>query len=294
MDNKSLNGILVNGAPVPEDGKVLQSGDVITFGRKLIPPEFQFVFEEAKEAVAPAPIDDILNTALGEHRGRIAELQRELEVEREQSQHRRQAARVASELVADLHNELACSICQDFLVHSATVECSHTFCWSCIDTWLRHKKFECPVCRTAVVREPVRSRALDTIVQKSVDQLPKAQQDEHAQRIANAEAALTKQRKLHSELEKSVNDAIKKKKAFFHIESHWSRKEKETFQRGVKEYAGATRETYCKLTGLTVQWVHSADDNKLNQALHNLQLQSFVHSPEDQIRLRLLMFLRYG
>ncbi|CAK0819320.1 unnamed protein product [Prorocentrum cordatum] len=32
-------------------------------------------------------------------------------------------------------------------VQAATIECSHTFCWSCIDQWLRQKKFECPECR---------------------------------------------------------------------------------------------------------------------------------------------------
>lgn len=37
--------------------------------------------------------------------------------------------------------------CQDWLVHAATIQCSHTFCWSCIDQWLQTKQFVCPVCR---------------------------------------------------------------------------------------------------------------------------------------------------
>ena len=39
------------------------------------------------------------------------------------------------------------NICQDWLVHAATIQCSHTFCWSCIDRWLQTKQFLCPVCR---------------------------------------------------------------------------------------------------------------------------------------------------
>merc|ERR1719221_1036988 len=66
---------------------------------------------------------------------------------------------------ADLQADLVCSVCQDWMVQSANIECSHSFCWACVDTWLLQKKFECPVCRHAVTREPVRSRALDAIVQ---------------------------------------------------------------------------------------------------------------------------------
>merc|ERR1719261_2205058 len=106
-----------------------------------------------------------------EHARRIAELQQELEVERQQrimESLQRAATRSALD-VADIESELLCSICQDWVVHASTIECSHTFCWSCIDTWLLQKKFECPVCRQAVTREPVRSRALEAIIQKSVD-----------------------------------------------------------------------------------------------------------------------------
>merc|ERR1712032_1386674 len=137
------------------------------------------------------------------------------------------------------------------------------------DTWLRQKRFECPVCRADVTRKPVRTRAVDALVMKAVSRLCDEKKEEYAERVAAAEA-------------------------FFNIGSSWSRKERETFQIGIKDYAGDTRQTYCKLTGLTVQWVHSATDTQLNQALHNLQLASFVSNPEDKIRQRLLMFLRYG
>jgi len=193
-----------------------------------------------------------------------------------------------------VHNELVCSICHDWLVDSSTIECSHTFCWGCLNLWLLEKKFECPVCHQAVTREPVRSRALDTIVQNSVDQMSAKQKEEYAERIRKAELKLEAARKLHAQLERSVKEALEGGKAFFHIDTHWTRREMDVFQEGVRDYTNATRETYCKLTGLTVQWVHSANLAKLKRALQNLQLQSLVDCSEVAIRQRLLMFLRYG
>jgi pSer/pThr/pTyr-binding forkhead associated (FHA) protein len=308
-DNKSMNGILVNGQAIGEDGRRLQQGDIITFGRKMSPPEFEFVFEEPLQAQplsAPTgavqgdepqfdPVmEGIMQEAFAEHQRRIAELSEELEAERAckiMESQQRAAQRSALDL-EDIQSELLCSICQDWVVHAATIECSHTFCWSCVDTWLLQKKFECPVCRHVVTREPVRSRAIDAIVQKTVDKSD--EKEDYRTRVCAAEKELKKVERLQKELEKSVNKALKKGKAFFQIDASWSRRERETFNRGVKDYTGETRETYCRLTNLTVQWVHSADDSKLNQALHNLGLADFVNSPEADIRKRLLMFLRYG
>lgn len=196
--------------------------------------------------------------------------------------------------VAELHSELTCSICQDWLVHAATIECSHTFCWSCINTWMCHKRFACPLCRHPVARQPLRSRALDAIVQKSVMQLDHSERAEYGQRVASAAQALEKSKRLHVELESSVNAALNRGKGFFHIDSRWSRRDRETFATGVREYSGETRETYCRLTGLTVQWVHSADVAKLTQALENLEISDVECALEDDIRQRLLMFLQYG
>merc|ERR1719221_1947376 len=120
---------------------------------------------------------------------------------------------------ADLQADLVCSVCQDWMVQSANIECSHSFCWACVDTWLLQKKFECPVCRHAVTREPVRSRALDAIVQKYVDRLADPQPHEYQSRIESAEKANKKAKRLRDDLEKSVNDALKNGKAFFHIDA---------------------------------------------------------------------------
>lgn len=296
-DNRSLNGILVNGDSVGSDGegKSLQSGDLIVFGRKIVPPEFEFVFQAPTTELPPQPVESAEHVT--EHMQRLAELEAQLQAERNKMKEEIQRRRLQSRntlTVSELHSELACSICQDWLVHAATVDCSHTFCTSCIETWLLHKNFHCPVCRQAVTREPVRTRAVDTIVRKTVDRLPEEQRQEFQQRLAAAQVAIARRKQLHAELEKSVNDALKKGKAFFHISSNWNKREKETFQKGIKDYIGDTREVYCRLTGLTVQWVHSVDDSKLNQALHNLGLQQFVSATDTEIRRRLLNYIRYG
>jgi len=303
--NQSMNGILVNEQPVGEEGRRVQQGDNITFGRKAFPPEFEFVFEEPGSHTLPAeapaaepPVaDPAIAEAFAEHARRITELQQQLEIERERKIMESQQMRATRSALdcADLQSELVCSICQDWVVHASTIECSHTFCWACIDMWLLHKKFECPVCRQAVSREPVKSLTIDAIVHKTVkSSLDGEGNAEFLERVSTADRDLKKHQRMKTDLDKSVDEALKKGKAFFSIDAHWSKKEKETFERGIKEYTGETREVYCRLTNMTVGWVHSADDGKLNQALHNLSLQAFVSSSEPEIRKRLLMYLRYG
>jgi len=309
--NNSMNGILVNGEAVGSEGRRLQQGDVVTFGRKMEPPEFEFIFESPLAPVAPAapapatPAPEApgpsAEDVFAEQMKRISALQAELEAEKEEKRREKELQRAESQQrrqsalnVSDLHSELLCSICQDWLVHASTIECSHTFCWACIDKWLWQKKFECPICRHEVKREPVRSLALDTIVQKSLEKGSSEQQEEFKERVTTVEQSNGRAKKEYEELAKSVTEALRKGKAFFHIDSSWSRRERDVFQRGVKDYKGDTRETYCKLTGLTVQWVHSAGETKLNQALHNLQLANYVDRSTEDIKQRLLMYLRYG
>ena len=49
-DCKSLNGVTVNGTLIGPEGHKLRSGDVVNFGKKVVPPEFEFVFEAPKQS----------------------------------------------------------------------------------------------------------------------------------------------------------------------------------------------------------------------------------------------------
>lgn len=294
-DDKSLNGISVNGKPVGPEGQVLHAGDVVLFGRVILQPEFEFVFELEGAGTRISP-REIADDRLHEHTRRIEELQKELEaVQQAQEMHQKNTTRSAA-VYADsqVHAELMCCICKDWLVHAATLDCSHTFCTVCLDAWLHQKQFECPICRKEVVREPVSTRNLDAIVQKVVDQLPEDERKEYIDKVTAADENAEKSRRLQEELEKSLTEADREKGAFRDISSNWSRKHRELFHQGIKDYRGVSRGTYCRCAGLTEKWVHSADDSKLNQALHNLQLQSFVSQEEDAIRQRILMFIKYG
>jgi len=292
-DDKSMNGVLVNSYPIGTEGCTLHPGDVITFGRRMTPPEFEFVFEMTAMTTPKQSPFAREREALGIQPKRISGLQNELEAGRA----RTLAHWVKNNLgvpIDHLHTELVCCICQDWLVNSSTITCSHTFCGSCIESWLVRKRFECPICRQATNREPFRNRVLDTIVQKAVDHLPIEEKANYLSRKSAASLVLQKAERQYVELQRGVNEVLEKGKSFFHINSCWSLRDKLVFQKGVGNYTGDARETYCKLTGLTVQWVQSADETKLKQALRNLQLQLHVNGSEVEIRERLLMFLRYS
>ncbi|XP_050533738.1 E3 ubiquitin-protein ligase rnf8-A-like [Daktulosphaira vitifoliae] len=51
-----------------------------------------------------------------------------------------------------LESDLQCSICNELMVKACTINCSHTFCEICLNTWLRENNV-CPLCRTSVQTE---------------------------------------------------------------------------------------------------------------------------------------------
>ena len=40
----------------------------------------------------------------------------------------------------DLQEEFTCTICQELILCAMTIECSHSFCSTCISPWLDKKK----------------------------------------------------------------------------------------------------------------------------------------------------------
>ncbi|XP_050538428.1 E3 ubiquitin-protein ligase CHFR-like [Daktulosphaira vitifoliae] len=48
-----------------------------------------------------------------------------------------------------LENDFQCPICNELMVKACAINCSHTFCEICLNTWLKKSKV-CPVCRTSV------------------------------------------------------------------------------------------------------------------------------------------------
>lgn len=66
---------------------------------------------------------------------------------------------------------LQCVVCVDFFVFPYTVECGHTFCYTCLHSWLEVHK-SCPTCRTKLLRRPTLSFIVRDQVQSAVSRLP--------------------------------------------------------------------------------------------------------------------------
>lgn len=68
-----------------------------------------------------------------------------------------------------LDNELQCIICSEHFIEAVTLNCAHSFCAFCIESW-RKRKEECPICRQAI-KSQTRSLVLDNCINRMVDKL---------------------------------------------------------------------------------------------------------------------------
>ncbi|KAL0272444.1 UNVERIFIED_CONTAM: hypothetical protein PYX00_005407 [Menopon gallinae] len=84
-----------------------------------------------------------------------------------------EASRVKSnvlENIADvMESELQCSVCSELFVTPITLNCSHTFCKYCIETWKKKKK-NCPICRKKITSEN-RLLVIDNYIDRMVENL---------------------------------------------------------------------------------------------------------------------------
>ncbi|CAL7934236.1 unnamed protein product [Xylocopa violacea] len=66
-----------------------------------------------------------------------------------------------------MDEQLTCTICSELFVKATTLNCMHTFCHHCINSWYRKKK-ECPVCRTRI-SSMNRSIVLDNFIESMLE-----------------------------------------------------------------------------------------------------------------------------
>ncbi|XP_013780829.1 E3 ubiquitin-protein ligase rnf8-B-like [Limulus polyphemus] len=88
------------------------------------------------------------------------------ELRSEQEKAKKDVQNQFSDLV---ENELMCSICSELFVEATTLQCSHTFCRSCIEEWKKKKK-ECPICRTRIVSQ-TKALVVDSFIDSMVTKL---------------------------------------------------------------------------------------------------------------------------
>ncbi|XP_026818939.1 E3 ubiquitin-protein ligase RNF8-like [Rhopalosiphum maidis] len=63
-----------------------------------------------------------------------------------------------------MENNLKCSICYEIFIEPTVLNCAHTFCLECIESWTRRAN-HCPICRVIVTNKS-HCRTLDTFLDK--------------------------------------------------------------------------------------------------------------------------------
>eukprot|EP00743_Colponemidia_sp_Colp-15_P014480 GILK01017150.1.p1 GENE.GILK01017150.1~~GILK01017150.1.p1 ORF type:complete len:490 (+),score=96.71 GILK01017150.1:62-1531(+) len=222
-----------------------------------------------------------------------AEKEKEREKERIETQLKLSQERQAH--LEELENELMCSICHDWLVVACTLECSHTFCRECLESWMKHKRFECPSCRAIISKEPLRNRTLDQIAQKSFKK-GSPEEVEYRNRITLSDQAFASREKEKKDLQAIVDKAVASGRGFMSIRDSWTADEKKLFKAGVQQYEGPTRAVYCATTGLTSDFLAGASPAELAVAARNVgfDAETLWTLTAAQLKGRLFVFTKYG
>lgn len=84
-----------------------------------------------------------------------------------------------------LENELQCIICSEYFIEAVTLNCAHSFCFYCINEWMK-RKTECPICRKDI-KSKTHSLVLDNCIDKMVENL--------SSEVKERRTALTRERK---------------------------------------------------------------------------------------------------
>ncbi|CAG2164751.1 unnamed protein product [Oppiella nova] len=66
-------------------------------------------------------------------------------------------------------SEMTCSVCHEYFIHAVNLNCSHTFCYACIEEW-KHSRagaHVCPICRKKIENQN-RELVLDNLIDRFV------------------------------------------------------------------------------------------------------------------------------
>ncbi|KAM5127119.1 E3 ubiquitin-protein ligase rnf8-B-like isoform 2-T2 [Mantella aurantiaca] len=148
---------------------------------------------ESKAAEEPRHLNEQLSHLLQEHSLLMEELNRhqwdfeqiiqdknrELqETKKEKEKVEAQKEEVLNQMNDVLDNELQCIICSEHFIEAVTLNCAHSFCLFCIQSW-RKRKEECPICRQEI-RSQTRSLVLDNCIDRMVTKLSQEMKDRRA------------------------------------------------------------------------------------------------------------------
>jgi len=105
---------------------------------------------------------------------------------------------------------------------------------------------------------------------------------------------------LETLFQKAVEQGVK----VVHISKKWSPREQQRFLGGIQRHQGVAREAYCRVVGLTYEWIGRASVDELLVAAGNVMLKDMENKPVNpnewiescvtKLRARLEMYIRYG
>ena len=169
----------------------------------------------------------------------------------------------------DCCNEFSCTICCNLMYEPTVLECGHNFCRKCLHDWLAKNK-SCPLCRKKLSQSSAPNRAVETLLKIYVENCaPEEDVKDYEERI---KAIKIKDDENFAKLATLVENAKIKKIKFLDITVRWKLEEKRTFKTGVKQYFGKCRDEFCKLVGITENYVINCNNEQLLIACENLEL----------------------
>ncbi len=105
----------------------------------------------------------------------LEELRRQIHEKDEDLQKQHDTMKQAEEtgkrsVLVQMEDEFTCMICHELFIKAVTLPCAHSFCESCLESWLKIKK-DCPVCRKHLHKKQkfVKSLVLDNAVSKILE-----------------------------------------------------------------------------------------------------------------------------
>jgi len=169
-------------------------------------------------------------------------------------------------LASEFSDELECAICRETFLKPYTLQCSHTFCKRCINSWMKVRK-SCPTCRKLLTRQPVYNMTLDKVMQVIV----KKQSEEEQQEMARRNVELEKEEaEALQRFITTVETAKARGVVFLNIATAWNDNERLLFKTGVERYEAKARRLYCELTNFSLDFVQNATPEQLETACKNL------------------------
>lgn len=168
-----------------------------------------------------------------------------------------------------LESEFHCSICHCLLLHPTTLQCSHTFCATCIQQWLP-KYPNCPICRKKMTKQPIRNISLQGVLEKL--EMLLSEEDKKERREREAEI-LKKEEEDLNKLNALIQTAKNRGMKFLKIEDEWSDHDKKVFMAGLAKYSGVkAKQVYLDLTGLNLEVIAKLTGSMLQRVCNNLDI----------------------